>query len=70
MCISSVWLKKADASKAATLEATAKPEPAPPVQEEKKAEDKSLFFSFFKPKVRTHSNNYPNISVHDLRNDI
>lgn len=49
--LSRLFRIKADASKAATLEATAKPEPAPPVQEEKKAEDKSSFFSFFKPKA-------------------
>ncbi|XP_062397038.1 breast carcinoma-amplified sequence 1 isoform X2 [Sardina pilchardus] len=43
---------KTDASKAATLEACAKPEPAPAVkEEEKKAEKKPSPFAFFKPKV-------------------
>lgn len=50
-----VLLKKVDSSKAGTLEAAAKPEPPPPVQEEKKADSKSSFLSFFKPKVRTDS---------------
>ena len=45
---------KTDASKTATLEASAKPEPAPAVKEEEtKAEKKpSTFGSIFKPKVR------------------
>ncbi|XP_029911523.1 breast carcinoma-amplified sequence 1 [Myripristis murdjan] len=42
--------RKADASKASTLEAAAKPEPPPPVQEEKKAPSKATFLSFFKSK--------------------
>ncbi|XP_038577814.1 breast carcinoma-amplified sequence 1 isoform X4 [Micropterus salmoides] len=42
--------KKVDPSKASTLEAAAKPEPPPPVQEEKKTASKSPFLSFFKPK--------------------
>ncbi|RVE70984.1 hypothetical protein OJAV_G00070180 [Oryzias javanicus] len=42
--------KKADPSKAATLEAAAKPEPPPPAKEEKKS-SKTSFFSAFKPKV-------------------
>ncbi|GAA6216692.1 proteoglycan 4-like isoform X12 [Lates japonicus] len=43
--------KKADPSKAGTLEAAAKPEPPPPAQEEKKTDSKPSFFSLFKPKV-------------------
>ncbi|XP_037627825.1 breast carcinoma-amplified sequence 1 isoform X16 [Sebastes umbrosus] len=43
--------KKVDPSKASTLEAAAKPEPPPPVQEEKKTASKSAFFSLFKPKA-------------------
>ncbi|XP_049437351.1 breast carcinoma-amplified sequence 1 isoform X1 [Epinephelus fuscoguttatus] len=42
--------EKVDPSKAGTLEAAAKPEPPPPVQEEKKTGSKS-FLSLFKPKV-------------------
>ncbi|XP_078806342.1 breast carcinoma-amplified sequence 1 isoform X4 [Oryzias latipes] len=42
--------KKVDFSKAATLEAVAKPEPPPPAREEKKS-SKPSFFSAFKPKV-------------------
>lgn len=48
-------LKKVDPSKASTLEAAAKPEPPPAVQEEKKPASKSSFMSLFKPKVRTPS---------------
>ncbi|XP_077411438.1 breast carcinoma-amplified sequence 1 isoform X2 [Vanacampus margaritifer] len=43
--------KKVDPSKAGTLEATAKPDPPPPVHEEKKNPSKSSFLSFFKPKA-------------------
>nr|XP_057907277.1 breast carcinoma-amplified sequence 1 isoform X5 [Doryrhamphus excisus] len=43
--------KKADPSKAATLEATAKPEAEAAVPQEKKTPAKSTFFSFFKPKA-------------------
>ncbi|XP_039656289.1 breast carcinoma-amplified sequence 1 isoform X11 [Perca fluviatilis] len=43
--------KKVDPSKAGTLEAAAKPEPPPPVQEAKKTASKSSFFSLFKPKA-------------------
>ncbi|XP_029363246.1 breast carcinoma-amplified sequence 1 isoform X3 [Echeneis naucrates] len=43
-------LKKADPSKAGTLEAAAKPPPPPPAQEEKKTASKSSFFSLFKSK--------------------
>ncbi|XP_068454750.1 breast carcinoma-amplified sequence 1 isoform X3 [Clinocottus analis] len=43
--------KKVDSSKAGTLEAAAKPEPPPPVQEAKKTDSKSSFFSLFKPKA-------------------
>ncbi|XP_032377179.1 breast carcinoma-amplified sequence 1 isoform X6 [Etheostoma spectabile] len=43
--------KKVDPSKAGTLEAAAKPEPPPPVQEAKKSASKSSFLSRFKPKV-------------------
>lgn len=45
---------KTDASKAATLEASAKAEPAPAVKEEEKKPEKkpSPFASLFKPKVR------------------
>ncbi|XP_026224781.1 breast carcinoma-amplified sequence 1 isoform X3 [Anabas testudineus] len=43
--------KKVDPSKTSTLEAAAKPEPPPPVQEEKKTASKSPFLSIFKPKV-------------------
>ncbi|KAL7399517.1 hypothetical protein ABVT39_025819 [Epinephelus coioides] len=42
--------KKVDPSKAGTLEAAVKPEPPPPVQEEKKTGSKS-FLSLFKPKA-------------------
>ncbi|XP_061907828.1 breast carcinoma-amplified sequence 1 isoform X3 [Entelurus aequoreus] len=42
--------KKADPSKAGTLEATAKPEAAAPVHQDKKSAAKSSFFSFFKAK--------------------
>ncbi|XP_078806346.1 breast carcinoma-amplified sequence 1 isoform X10 [Oryzias latipes] len=42
--------KKVDFSKAATLEAVAKPEPPPPAREEKKS-SKPSFFSAFKPKA-------------------
>ncbi|XP_068454749.1 breast carcinoma-amplified sequence 1 isoform X2 [Clinocottus analis] len=42
---------KVDSSKAGTLEAAAKPEPPPPVQEAKKTDSKSSFFSLFKPKA-------------------
>ncbi|XP_030280001.1 breast carcinoma-amplified sequence 1 isoform X7 [Sparus aurata] len=42
--------KKVDPSKASTLEAAAKPEPPPAVQEEKKPASKSSFMSLFKPK--------------------
>ncbi|XP_034733256.1 breast carcinoma-amplified sequence 1 isoform X9 [Etheostoma cragini] len=42
--------KKVDPSKAGTLEAAAKPEPPPPVQEAKKSASKSAFLSRFKPK--------------------
>ncbi|XP_034733253.1 breast carcinoma-amplified sequence 1 isoform X6 [Etheostoma cragini] len=41
---------KVDPSKAGTLEAAAKPEPPPPVQEAKKSASKSAFLSRFKPK--------------------
>ncbi|XP_077467640.1 breast carcinoma-amplified sequence 1 isoform X3 [Stigmatopora argus] len=40
-----------DPSKAGTLEATARPEPPPPVHEEKNMPSKSSFLSFFKPKA-------------------
>ncbi|XP_054649291.1 breast carcinoma-amplified sequence 1 isoform X8 [Dunckerocampus dactyliophorus] len=43
--------KKVDPSKAATLEATAKPEATAPVHQEKKTPPKSSIFSFFKPKA-------------------
>ncbi|XP_074536740.1 breast carcinoma-amplified sequence 1 isoform X4 [Halichoeres trimaculatus] len=43
--------KKVDPSKVVTLEAAAKPEPAPPAPEEKKADTKTAFLSFFKTKV-------------------
>ncbi|XP_051281190.1 breast carcinoma-amplified sequence 1 isoform X11 [Dicentrarchus labrax] len=43
--------KKVDPSKTSTLEAAPKPEPPPPVQEEKKTASKSPFLSFFKPKA-------------------
>ncbi|XP_036958853.1 breast carcinoma-amplified sequence 1 isoform X3 [Acanthopagrus latus] len=43
--------KKVDPSKASTLEAAAKPEPPPAVQEEKKPASKSSFMSLFKPKT-------------------
>nr|XP_046253611.1 breast carcinoma-amplified sequence 1 isoform X6 [Scatophagus argus] len=43
--------KKVDPSKASTLEAAPKPEPPPPVQEEKKTASKSSFLSLFKPKA-------------------
>lgn len=43
--------KKVDPSKTGTLEAAPKPEPAPPVQEEKKTASKSAFLSLFKPKA-------------------
>ncbi|XP_034733254.1 breast carcinoma-amplified sequence 1 isoform X7 [Etheostoma cragini] len=42
---------KVDPSKAGTLEAAAKPEPPPPVQEAKKSASKSAFLSRFKPKA-------------------
>ncbi|XP_074536737.1 breast carcinoma-amplified sequence 1 isoform X2 [Halichoeres trimaculatus] len=42
---------KVDPSKVVTLEAAAKPEPAPPAPEEKKADTKTAFLSFFKTKV-------------------
>uniref|UniRef100_A0A1A8HQ18 Breast carcinoma amplified sequence 1 n=1 Tax=Nothobranchius kuhntae TaxID=321403 RepID=A0A1A8HQ18_NOTKU len=42
--------KKVDSSKADTLEAAAKPESPPPVQEKKKAASKSSFTSLFKSK--------------------
>ncbi|XP_023812658.1 fibrous sheath CABYR-binding protein isoform X2 [Oryzias latipes] len=45
-----VEVEKVDFSKAATLEAVAKPEPPPPAREEKKS-SKPSFFSAFKPKV-------------------
>ncbi|XP_057712276.1 breast carcinoma-amplified sequence 1 isoform X2 [Corythoichthys intestinalis] len=38
-------------AKAGTLEATARPEPPPPVHEEKKTPSKSSFLSFLKPKA-------------------
>nr|XP_040049745.1 breast carcinoma-amplified sequence 1 isoform X9 [Gasterosteus aculeatus aculeatus] len=43
--------KKVDSSKAGTLEAAAKPEPPPPVQEAQKTASTSSFFSLFKPKA-------------------
>ncbi|KAK2851876.1 hypothetical protein Q5P01_008152 [Channa striata] len=43
--------KKVDPSKAGTLEAAAKPEPQPPVPEEKQTASKTPFLSLFKPKV-------------------
>ncbi|XP_077368947.1 breast carcinoma-amplified sequence 1 [Festucalex cinctus] len=43
--------KKVDPSKAGTLEATAKPDPPPPVHEDKKNPSKSSFLTFFKPKA-------------------
>ncbi|XP_039656280.1 breast carcinoma-amplified sequence 1 isoform X2 [Perca fluviatilis] len=46
-----VEAEKVDPSKAGTLEAAAKPEPPPPVQEAKKTASKSSFFSLFKPKA-------------------
>ncbi|XP_056280039.1 breast carcinoma-amplified sequence 1 isoform X3 [Pseudoliparis swirei] len=46
-----VEVKKVDFSKAATLEAAAKPEPPPPVEEAKKTAPKSPFFSLFKTKA-------------------
>ncbi|XP_078111931.1 breast carcinoma-amplified sequence 1 isoform X5 [Sander vitreus] len=46
-----VEAEKVDSSKASTLEAAAKPEPPPPVQEPKKTASKSSFFSLFKPKA-------------------
>ncbi|XP_034733251.1 breast carcinoma-amplified sequence 1 isoform X4 [Etheostoma cragini] len=45
-----VGAEKVDPSKAGTLEAAAKPEPPPPVQEAKKSASKSAFLSRFKPK--------------------
>ncbi|XP_078025916.1 breast carcinoma-amplified sequence 1 isoform X4 [Epinephelus lanceolatus] len=45
-----VEVQKVDPSKAGTLEAAVKPEPPPPVQEEKKTGSKS-FLSLFKPKA-------------------
>ncbi|XP_077587108.1 breast carcinoma-amplified sequence 1 isoform X2 [Stigmatopora nigra] len=49
--LSKFFRPKVDASKAGTLEATARPEPPPPVHEEKKTPAKSSFLSFFKPKA-------------------
>ncbi|TNN42159.1 hypothetical protein EYF80_047676 [Liparis tanakae] len=46
-----VEAEKVDSSKAATLEAAAKPEPPPPVEEAKKTAPKSPFFSLFKTKA-------------------
>ncbi|XP_056280038.1 breast carcinoma-amplified sequence 1 isoform X2 [Pseudoliparis swirei] len=46
-----VEVEKVDFSKAATLEAAAKPEPPPPVEEAKKTAPKSPFFSLFKTKA-------------------
>ncbi|XP_056280040.1 breast carcinoma-amplified sequence 1 isoform X4 [Pseudoliparis swirei] len=46
-----VEVQKVDFSKAATLEAAAKPEPPPPVEEAKKTAPKSPFFSLFKTKA-------------------
>ncbi|XP_061908545.1 breast carcinoma-amplified sequence 1 isoform X1 [Entelurus aequoreus] len=46
-----VEAEKADPSKAGTLEATAKPEAAAPVHQDKKSAAKSSFFSFFKAKT-------------------
>ncbi|XP_070825001.1 breast carcinoma-amplified sequence 1 [Chaetodon trifascialis] len=46
-----VEAEKVDPSKTGTLEAAPKPEPAPPVQEEKKTASKSAFLSLFKPKA-------------------
>ncbi|XP_034392413.1 breast carcinoma-amplified sequence 1 isoform X1 [Cyclopterus lumpus] len=46
-----VEAEKVDSSKAGTLEAAAKPEPPPPVQEAKKTAPKSPFFSLFKSKA-------------------
>ncbi|XP_054649281.1 breast carcinoma-amplified sequence 1 isoform X7 [Dunckerocampus dactyliophorus] len=46
-----VEIQKVDPSKAATLEATAKPEATAPVHQEKKTPPKSSIFSFFKPKA-------------------
>ncbi|XP_067383463.1 breast carcinoma-amplified sequence 1 isoform X11 [Channa argus] len=43
--------KKVDPSKTRTLEAAAKPELPPPVQEEKQPTSKTPFLSFFKPKA-------------------
>ncbi|XP_055079063.1 breast carcinoma-amplified sequence 1 isoform X2 [Periophthalmus magnuspinnatus] len=43
--------QKPDASKASTLEAAAKPDPAPAAHEEKKPEAKKSVLSFFKPKA-------------------
>ncbi|XP_049922145.1 breast carcinoma-amplified sequence 1 isoform X12 [Epinephelus moara] len=48
--LSNLFRPKVDPSKAGTLEAAAKPEPPPPVQEEKKTGSKS-FLSLFKPKA-------------------
>ncbi|XP_077467648.1 breast carcinoma-amplified sequence 1 isoform X4 [Stigmatopora argus] len=47
----SIVEKQVDPSKAGTLEATARPEPPPPVHEEKNMPSKSSFLSFFKPKA-------------------
>uniref|UniRef100_G3PAV0 Uncharacterized protein n=1 Tax=Gasterosteus aculeatus TaxID=69293 RepID=G3PAV0_GASAC len=44
-------VQKVDSSKAGTLEAAAKPEPPPPVQEAQKTASTSSFFSLFKPKA-------------------
>ncbi|XP_057712302.1 breast carcinoma-amplified sequence 1 isoform X5 [Corythoichthys intestinalis] len=43
--------KQVNPAKAGTLEATARPEPPPPVHEEKKTPSKSSFLSFLKPKA-------------------
>ncbi|XP_077467655.1 breast carcinoma-amplified sequence 1 isoform X5 [Stigmatopora argus] len=49
--LSKFFRPKVDPSKAGTLEATARPEPPPPVHEEKNMPSKSSFLSFFKPKA-------------------
>ncbi|XP_076132663.1 breast carcinoma-amplified sequence 1 isoform X2 [Alosa pseudoharengus] len=62
---SKLFRPKTDASKAATLEACAKLEPAPAVkQEEEKAEKKpSTFASFFKPKAAEPTKDSPAVAA-------
>ncbi|XP_057712312.1 breast carcinoma-amplified sequence 1 isoform X6 [Corythoichthys intestinalis] len=49
--LSKFFRPKVNPAKAGTLEATARPEPPPPVHEEKKTPSKSSFLSFLKPKA-------------------